>query len=326
MNRRESLAALVGLFATAQARHGLAQPARPLPKIGVNYFGQRVAGAVILRELEGALAALGYQDGKTAIIETRFANGSADVADAQARELAALGCRVIIAQGGAGYATRKLNGSVPIVMAFSGNPVDAGFTTSLSHPDRGMTGMSYMSLDLVGKRIELLKEAIPSIRRIAVIANPAHAGDRSELDASRKAAEPLGLAISYHAVRKPDEAAPVFQTAVDLHAQAIVIFPDAITLDQRARLAELSLAHRIPTISGWAVFADAGHLFAYGPNLRASYRRVAYYVDRILRGAKPAELPIEFPREVELVVNTKTATALGIAIPQAILVRADRII
>jgi putative tryptophan/tyrosine transport system substrate-binding protein len=183
-----------------------------------------------------------------------------------------------------------------------------------------------MSLDLVGKRIELLKEAIPSIKRIAIIANPAHAGDRSEYDASRQAAEQLGLAISYHAVRKPDEFAPVFQVIGGLNAQAVVVFPDAITLEQRARLAELSVAHRIPTISGWAVFADAGNLLAYGPNLRACYRRIAYYVDRILRGAQPADLPIEFPRELELVVNTKTAAALGIAIPQAILVRADRII
>jgi putative ABC transport system substrate-binding protein len=199
---------------------------------------------------------------------------------------------------------------------------------SQTRPNQGrnLTGMTFLSLDLVAKRMEILKEALPRLRRVAVIANPEHPGEHRELAVSKTAAERLGLEVSYHPGRNGAELQSALAAALEARAEALMVFPDAVTNARRGEISAFSLKNAIPAISGWSTFADSGLLLSYGPNLRDSWYRIAYYVDRILKGAKPAELPIETPRNVELVVNLTTARTLAIRIPQAVLARADRVI
>jgi putative ABC transport system substrate-binding protein len=257
----------------------------------------------------------------------RWSSGSDERAEQLAVELARSDVRVIVAQGGpALWPLIRANPAMPIVFAFSGDPQVAGFIDSFAHPGRNLTGISFLSLDLVGKRIELLMEIVPSLKRLAVIANPEHAGEAAELRASRVAASSRGISVDYFQARSERQLEDSLAAISKSRSEAVVVFPDAILLRLRARVAAFSLQHRTPAISGWAQFADSGLLMSYGPNLRASYRRLAVYVDKILKGAKAAELPVELPTVVEFVVNQKTAKALGITIPQSILVRADRVI
>ena len=184
----------------------------------------------------------------------------------------------------------------------------------------------FLSLDLVGKRMELLKEALPALKRVAILARPEHPGEQGELRASQAAAKSLGLAIDYHQVRNALELDSALAALLKSRSKAIVAFPDAGMMRNSEKIAAFALKNRIPAISGWAHFAEQGNLMTYGPNLRDAFRRLATYVDKIFKGAKPADLPVELPTTVELVVNMKTAKALGIKIPNSILVRADRVI
>jgi putative ABC transport system substrate-binding protein len=186
--------------------------------------------------------------------------------------------------------------------------------------------MSFMALDLVAKRMEILKEALPRLRRVAIIANPEHPGEHRELAVSRNAAERLGLEVSYHPAKTATELQPALASSLEARAEALVVFPDAVTNARRGEIVAFSLKNSIPGISGWSVYADSGLLLSYGPNLRDSWYRIASYVDRVLKGANPAELPIETPRSVELVVNLTTARTLGIRISQTVLARAERVI
>ena len=243
-----------------------------------------------------------------------------------AAELVTLKPHVIVTQGAAIRAVLRTGTTMPIVFGFSGDPMEAGLVDSLARPGRNLTGVSFLSLELVGKRIELLKDVIPTLTRVAILASPEHPGQQAELRASQLAAKALGLTLEYFPVRGATELEAAFAAIPRSRVQAVVVFPDAVTLRNRERIARVGLEQRLPVVSGWAQFAESGCLATYGPNLRASYRRLAMYVDRILKGAKPAELPVELPTTVELVVNMRTATALGIKIPQPVLARADQVI
>lgn len=234
--------------------------------------------------------------------------------------------RVLVAQGGAALVAKKATTSIPVVFGYSGDPVEAGLVESFARPQGNITGISYLALELVGKRIELLKEAIPSAKRIAVVANPSHAGDSSERKASQAAATKLGLSLEYYEVSNAVQLTEAMAAIEKKRADAVMMFPVQNIINNRERIAAWSVKNRIPAISGWAQFADGGNLMSYGPNLREASRRLAFYVDRILKGTKPADLPVELPNQVEFVVNIKTAKALGINIPASILVRADRVI
>jgi putative tryptophan/tyrosine transport system substrate-binding protein len=214
---------------------------------------------------------------------------------------------------------------MPVVFVFSGDPVEGGLVDSFARPGRNFTGISLMSTELVGKRMELLKEVMPRLRRVAVFSNPEHPGEQSELRASQAAANALGLVVEYFQVRTMAELQDVLPF-VATSSEAIVVFPDAFTMRYSEHISQFAIKHRIPAISGWALFAERGNLMSYGPNLRDAYRRVAFYVDKILKGAKPAELPVELPKSVELVINLKAAKALGITIPQSMVLRADKVI
>ena len=289
-------------------------------------LGDRRSADGYLDALRDGLRDLGYQEGRDLALEVHAANFSAENGERIAAELIALRPAVIVAQGPATRVMNRQPPRVPVVFGFSGDPVDAGVAASMARPGRNLTGMTFLALDLVAKRMEILKEAVPRLRRVGVIANPEHPGEHRELAACRAAAQRIGVEVSYHPGSNVADLQSALAASLAAHAEALVVFPDALTNARRGEIVAFSLRNAVPAISGWSVFADSGLLLSYGPNLRDSWYRIAYYVDRILKGADPATLPIELPRSVELVVNLTTARTLGIRIPQAVLARADRVI
>jgi putative ABC transport system substrate-binding protein len=208
----------------------------------------------------------------------------------------------------------------------SGDPVAAGVADSFARPGRNATGVSLLAVDLIGKRIETLMQIVPNVRRIAFVANPEHPGERRELAASRAAAEQLRVEVTYHQGRNRAELDTALTAVATTRPDAAVLFSDALMLGQRRELAAFFLKQRIPTATGWARFPESGHLLSYGPNQAAAWRRVAYFVDKVIRGANPSDLPIELPTVIEMVVNRRTAMAMNLALPPAVLLRADRVI
>jgi putative ABC transport system substrate-binding protein len=275
----------------------------------------------------GGMRDLGYLEGKNLIIEARWGEGSGERLDQLAVELVRLKPSIIVTQGGpATHPVVRAGAMMPVVFGYSGDPVEGKVVDSLARPGRNFTGMSFLSLELVGKRMELLKEALPGLKRVAIVARPEHPGEQGELRASATAAKLLGLVIDYHQVRNDSDLENALASILKSRSEAIVVFPDAIMMRESEKFAAFASKNRIPAISGWAQFADRGNLMSYGPNLRDIFRRLATYVDRIHKGAKPAELPVELPTTVELVVNLKTAKNLGITIPQSVLLRATEVI
>ena len=270
---------------------------------------------------------LGYVEGQNLRIEARFAAGSGEALDRFAVELVQLRPQVIVTQGGpATHPVQRAGGTVPVVFGYSGDPVAAKVVASLARPGGNFTGISFLSLDLVSKRMGLLKETLSGLKRVAILANPGHPGEPDELRVSQAAAQSLGVAVDYHQVRTEAELDDALAAVLKARDQAIDVFPDAFTLRYSEKIAAFAVTNRIPAISGWARFAEAGNLMSYGPNLQDVYRRLAIYVDKISKGAKPAELPVELPTSVEMVVNLKAAKALGVAIQQSVLLRANRVI
>lgn len=322
MRRRELLIAL----ATGALRPLWAGAQQPAPfRIGWTSI-DRAAGSPFLDPLRAGLRDLGYVEGRNLTIDARWGEESLERLEPLAAELVRSNPQVIVTQGPSVFLVRKAGAAMPVVFGFSGDPVEAGLVDSLRRPGRNFTGMSYLSLDLVGKRMELLREMMPGLKRVAIIARPEHAGEQSELRASQAAAQSLGLAIAYFPIRSAQELEDALAAVPKSRSEAIVAFPDATMMRYSERIAAFSLRNRVPAISGWARFAEGGNVMTYGPVLRDGFRRLAYFVDRILKGTKPAELPVELPTSVELVINMKTVKALGLTIPQTILVRANRVI
>ncbi len=243
-----------------------------------------------------------------------------------AGEIAALGPAVIVASGVGIAPAFRLSPPVPVAFLMSGDPVDAGFADTLARPGRNATGVSLLALDLIVKRMEILKAIHPRLRRVALLASPEHAGQRHELAASKAAAMQLGIEVSYHEARNPAELERALADVAVARPDGALIFSDALMSGQRKVLAAFFLKHRIPSAAGWSAFPEVGHLVSYGPERGAAWRRMAYYVDRILKGARPGDLPVELPTVVEMVVNRRTAAAMGLELPPAIVARADRVI
>jgi putative tryptophan/tyrosine transport system substrate-binding protein len=275
--------------------------------------------------LEG-MSRLGYQAGRNFELDERWGENSRETLERLALEALALKPALFVSQGPALQVTRKLPASFPVVFGTSGDPIEMGVAASLARPGGNLTGVTFLSYALVGKRVELLHEVAPNARRLAVLSNPEHGGDAKELAATREAAVGLGMQASHYPVTNAQQMENALAATAAARAEALVVHPDALMVEQRAAIARFSLERRVPVISGWAAIAEGGGLMTYGPNLQDCYRRLAYFVDRILRGARPADIPIELPSTVELVVNLKTAKALGITVPPAVLLRADRVI
>jgi putative tryptophan/tyrosine transport system substrate-binding protein len=268
---------------------------------------------------------LGYIEGQNIIIEYRSAETSTQLTQFT-NDLVQQKVDVIVTSGPAARPAKTATETIPIVFNFSGDPVEAGFINSLARPGRNMTGVSQLSFELVGKRLEVLKEAMPGVSRVGVLASPLHAGEQRELKETQNTARGLGIALQYNQVKNTSEVGAAFDTLIKEKTNAIVIFPDPVTNAHHTQIIEFSVKHRLPSMFGRKEPVEAGGLMSYGPNLAELYRRIPIQVDKILKGAKPAELPTELPTKFEVVINLKTAKQIGATIPQWTLTKADQVI
>jgi putative ABC transport system substrate-binding protein len=288
--------------------------------------GARGRASPFLDAFKDGLREFGYEDGRNIDIAAYFSDGTPGRTEEQAREAIASRPAILLSQGATVRTVHQLNPQLPVVFGFSGDPVEAGFVQSLARPGGNMTGMTFLSLDLVAKRIQALREVLPQLKRVAVLANPQHAGEKQERNASEQAARGLGLEVSYLPATTAAEIEPAMEAARRARCEAVDVYPDALMASAAERIAILAMRDKLASVSGWSLFPESGMLMSYGPNLRDVYRRIASYADKILRGARPADLPVELPTTVEMIVNLGTARALGIKLPQTLLVRADRVI
>jgi putative ABC transport system substrate-binding protein len=284
--------------------------------------GSRLQGAF----LEG-LRELGYMEGRNLVIERRYAEGNEDRLPELAAELVRLKLDVIVAMGGSPpYAAKGATSTIPIVFTNNGDPVGSGLVASLARPGGNVTGLSLTTPELLGKRLQLLKETVPGVSRVAVLSNPTSPMHALSLREAEVAARALHVQVQIVEARAPGELAGAFSAATKGSAGALVVLGGPLYMRERTRIAELAAKSRLPVMAAQREYAEAGSLLAYGANLRESHRRAAAYVDKILKGAKPGDLPIEEPTKFELVVNLKTARALGLTIPPTVLARADEVI
>ena len=232
----------------------------------------------------------------------------------------------MVVQGAAVPLVYELKLPIPSVYVFSGDPVVAGIAQSLAHPGGNMTGLTFMAPQLNAKRLELLRDMVPSLRRVAIIANPEHPGSEIERTYSEETAQKLSLETEFFSTAREDQLTAAFAAMDTRPPQAISLFADGFAIQYRQRIIEYGMRHQAPLISGWPIFARSGAICSYGPKLSESYRRLAYYVDRVLKGTPPSDLPIERPTRFEMVVNMKTAKTLGLTVPNSIIVSADEII
>jgi putative ABC transport system substrate-binding protein len=303
-----------------------AQPAARVARVGWLTAQQASSLTPFLSALRVGFGDYGYEEGRNLLVEYRYGDDAIERVPELAAELVRLPIDVMMAQGAAVPVISKLGLTVPVVYVFSGDPVSAGFADSLARPRGNMTGLTFMAAEFNGKRLQLLRDIIPDLRRVAIVANPAHPGEHLERAYSESAGRQLGLTVEYYPTRTSAELTAAL-TAMTAHPpQAISLFSDGFAIQNRQRIIDFAMKQRAPVISGWPVFAQSGALCTFGPRLTESYKRLAYYVDRILKGAKPADLPIEQPTKFELVVNLKTAKALGLTIPQTVLLQADEVI
>jgi putative ABC transport system substrate-binding protein len=324
ITRRELLMA-TGASTLAKPFVCLAQQ-RKVWRIGSLTYGRSMVGSRAMDAFRAGLRDLGYVDGRNLEIIERSSDANNEESDRLGAELVRLNPDLIMTTAAAVFSVLRAGATMPIVFGFSGDPVVGKLVDSLAHPGRNLTGMSFLSLELVGKRMELVREMLPTLQHVAVIANPQHPGRQAELAVAQSAAKKLGIAIDYFELRSAAELQAVLAGISKARSEAIVVFPDARTMSFSEQIAAFSRKHRIPAISGWTYFADRGNLMSYGPQFEASFRHLAIYVDKILRGTKPADLPVELPTKFELVVNLQTAKALGIKVPPSIVLRADRVI
>ena len=311
---------LLGVLATAEAQ-------RPSEVRRIAYLHANLGGlpSGFYEVLRDGLRDLGYVEGRNLIIEYRSGDNHARLNELAA-ELAGLRLETLVVAGAGTHAAQKATKTVPIVFSYSGDPVEAGFVKTLARPAGNMTGITWLAFDLVGKRLELLKEAAPRMSRIAVLANPAHPGEQRELAETTQTARTLGATVQYYQVATTVDFHTAFDTIVRDRADAVVVFPEGVTMAHRRHVAEFAIKHGLPTVFGWREYVEAGGLMAYGPNRQETARRLAVYVDKILKGARPADLPVEQPAKFEFVINLKTAKALGLDIPPSLLLRADQVI
>lgn len=322
MNRRDTVLGLLALGAGPLLTE--AQQARKVPKIGFLFAGTLAQRPQVEGFFQG-LKALGYIEGQNITIERREAEGKTERLPQLAQELAALQPDVIVAvTPPAAAAAQKATRTIPIVILVISDPVGLGFVQSLARPGGNITGTSNNSMEVSRKRVQLLKEIIPSVSRVAVLWNPLNPSSTATAKETELGAVALGIKVESLGYKGPNELQVALTKATQAHA--VLIMGDFVAFDRREWIAGFAVAHRLPVFSTWPEEAQDGSLAAYGPSLREEYRRGAAYVDKILRGAKPAELPIEEPTKYELTINIKTAEALGIKIPQSLLIRADRVI
>jgi ABC-type uncharacterized transport system substrate-binding protein len=267
---------------------------------------------------------LGYIEGQNIVIE--FRSGERAQLAQLANELVQQKVEVIVATGLAAPTAKTATETIPIVFSVSGDPIEAGLIDSLARPGRNMTGITWLAFELVGKRLELLKEAVPRVSRVAVLADPAHPGEQHELKETQSTARALGIALQYNQVKDTADVDAAFDTIIKEHANALLVFPDRVTNAHRNQIAKFTVKRRLPSMFGLSTYVEAGGLMSYGPRLEDVYRRIPVHVDKILRGAKPADVPTELPTKFEMFINLNTAKQIDLTIPPNLLARADKVI
>lgn len=280
-----------------------------------------------LRAWREAMRGQGWVEGQNLIVDLWWAEGSADKLMALVPQILARKPEVIVAT--TGPAVRPFIDAqvpVPVVFAFSADPVQGQVVNSWARPGVNRTGVSYFSLELVPKRVQLIKELLPRARRLAVVGWPPHAGELLELDAARQAARAQGMVLEYWGAHTGGEVDAALAAIDAWKPDALLVFAGVVASSHAERIAAWSLRRRVPAISAWAAFAEAGNLMTYGPVISEAQARLAVFVDRILHGGKASDMPVELPVRIELVVNLQTARALGVNVPPAVLQRADRVI
>jgi putative ABC transport system substrate-binding protein len=325
MKRREFITLLGGAATTVAWPFGARAQRSKLPTIG--FLGASTPSAWIpwVAAFEQRLRELGWIKGRTVAIEYRWAEGRTERFAEIAAEFVRRKVDVIITSGGALPAAKQATSVIPIVFALATDPVGSGFVASLAHPGGNITGLSNQLTDLAGKRLELLREVVPALQRLAILANVGYSGSVIEMGEVEVAAHALGLEVIRSEIRRADDIALAFE-ALKVRAQALFVVASPLTNTNQVRINTLAAAARLPTMSGFRDYVESGGLMSYGPNFPDLWRRTADFVDKILRGAKAGDLPVEQPTKFELVVNLKTAKALGLTIPESFLLRADEVI
>jgi putative tryptophan/tyrosine transport system substrate-binding protein len=324
MRARVAVSLLACFVTVALTAAASPQSRQHAPTVGVlNYAA---AHDVRVVQFLSALRDLGYVEAKNVTIIQRHANGVLDRLPELAAELVAAKVEVIIALGPAVWAAKQATTTIPIVIAFSGNPEQQGVVASLAHPGGNITGFSYMSSDLAGKRLELLCSAFARCQSIAVLYNPQEPATKRELEETEAAARNLGVMLKPVAVQHPDELGDAFANAGRTQVEGLLVFTHGFAVLNSARIIALAARQRLPVLYGWREFVEDGGLMSYGPDIQILVRQAALYVDRILKGEKPGELPIQQPTRLELIINLKTAKALGLTVPPTLIARADEVI
>jgi len=323
VSRRAVLALLPGLLAL-RASPARAQRSGDPARIGwLSYISQPDVGLTNLRE---GLGELGYAEGKGYVLIPRFADGDFTRLPKLVDELMAERIDVLVSRGPSVDYTVPVRSRVPVVFAYSGDPVAAGFADSLAKPGRNMTGITFMALELSSKRVEVLKELVPQATKIALLSNPEHVGELAEYRVTEDAARRVGSTITRYLARSPRELPTVFEEIRAARPGAMLVFPDSLTLARRQEIVDFAARERIPSMFGWTEFTDVGGLVSYGPSVLPSFKLLATFVDRVLKGAEAGRVPIEQVSRISLTIHMTAARRLGLAVPSSILARADRVI
>ena len=304
-----------------------AQSPRKVHRIGLLWNSSPSLTHHLLEAFRHGLHEHGYVEGEHFTIESRYAEGNPDRLPGLAAELVNLPVAVIVTSGAqAIQAVKQATSTIPVVFAASSDPVEMGFVTSLARSGGNLTGLSLMAPELSGKRLELLKETVPELAHVAVLVNPANPNNAEQLRETQRAAQALQVQLHLVEVRSPQEIDHAFSAIRSVPVGALLVLMDPLFLSQRARLVELTVTSRLPAMYALREDAEAGALMAYGPSFPDLFRRAATYTAKILKGAKPADLPVEQPMKYELVLNLKTARALGLTFPPHLLVWANKVI
>ena len=328
MRRREFIRLLGGTAATWPLAAGAQQPAGRVYRVGYLAIASREQTPHNIRAFEEGLRSLGYRIGENAVIEYRFADGEMDRLAALAIDLVGLGVDVIVSGNNVTTAAAmNATTTIPIVMTNSAEPVSAGLVASLARPGGNVTGFSSEPGDEInGKRLEFLKDTLPNLSRVGILWNPDFAPNQDRLTSVREASQALGLTSVPAEARRPDILEQAFATMVSERAQVLVVLSDGVLFNHRGLIGVMAVRNRLPAISAVREYAEAGFLLSYGIDLPDQFRRSAAFVDKIIKGAKPGDLPVERPTKFELVINLRTAKALGVIMPPTLLARADDVI
>ena len=304
-----------------------AQQAKKIPRIGFIGGASRSAGSARIDAFRQGLRELGYVEGKKIVIEWRYAEGKLDRLPALAAELVRLKVDIIVSAGPTvTRAAKEATVTIPIVMGFDDDPVGSGFVASLARPGGNITGLATLAPELSGKQLELLKEIVPRLSRVAVLESSTHPGTAQSLKEMELAAGALKVQLQYLDILDPKDIETAFGAASKGRADAVLVLTSVVTISQRKQIVELAVKNRLPAIYNTVEWVEAGGLMTYGPSITDLFRRAATYVDKLLKGRTPADLPVEQPMKFEFIVNLKAAKAIGLTIPPNVLVRADKVI